>query len=122
MPNVRVYSQLTRHGAQDRGEYRQAAGVAASKVIRACRFRCPLLGVKRTFVQLTSMSAFDPKRTSRLHQSPLQRQFLQLGECSIGYAGTLCFWQIDKAIRPTVHEHDGDLLCPAIFAGVLFWG
>src|SRR5262249_29888926 len=27
-----------------------------------CR-RCPLLGVKRTFIQLTLMSAFDPKRT-----------------------------------------------------------
>jgi hypothetical protein len=26
-------------------------------------FRCPLLGVKRTFFQLAPMSAFDPKRT-----------------------------------------------------------
>jgi hypothetical protein len=26
--------------------------------------QCPLLGAKRTFLQLTSMSAFDPKRTS----------------------------------------------------------
>src|SRR5262249_15046803 len=50
------------------------------------------------------------------------RQFLQLGECSIGYSDTLCFWQIDKAIRPAAHEHDGDLLCPVVFAGVLFWG
>ena len=25
--------------------------------------QCPLLGVKRTFVQVASMSAFDPKRT-----------------------------------------------------------
>ena len=29
MPNVRVYSQLTRHGAPDHYEYRQAAGVGA---------------------------------------------------------------------------------------------
>ena len=27
------------------------------------RPQCPLLEVKRTFLQLTSMSAFDPKRT-----------------------------------------------------------
>src|SRR5215469_3006566 len=27
-------------------------------------FQCPLLGVKRTFLELVSMSAFDPKRTS----------------------------------------------------------
>ena len=26
-------------------------------------FQCPLLGVKRTFLQAASMSAFDPKRT-----------------------------------------------------------
>src|SRR5262249_12951588 len=30
----------------------------------AAEFQCPLFGVKQTFLQLTSMSAFDPKRTS----------------------------------------------------------
>jgi hypothetical protein len=28
--------------------------------------QCPLLGVKRTFVQVASMSAFDPKQTYEL--------------------------------------------------------
>jgi len=29
-------------------------------------FQCPLLGVKRTWIESALMSAFDPKRTSQL--------------------------------------------------------
>jgi len=36
----------------------------ADSVRQKSAAQCPLLGVKQTFLQLTSMSAFDPKRTS----------------------------------------------------------
>ena len=32
--------------------------------------QCPLLGVKQTLLQLTSMSAYDPKRTSAITRDP----------------------------------------------------
>src|SRR5215469_6079386 len=49
-------------GAADRGEYRQVIGIVASKVIHV-PVPMSAFGVKRTFVQVASMSAFDPKRT-----------------------------------------------------------
>jgi hypothetical protein len=46
----------------------------------AAEFQCPLLGVKRTFSNLTSMSANDPKRTWA-HCDPEQVRCRTLRHC-----------------------------------------
>src|SRR5215470_13067599 len=43
----------------------------------ATEFQCPLLGVKRTFLHLASMSAFDPKRTLPWRSSTDFRRFAE---------------------------------------------
>src|SRR5215472_16366265 len=57
----------------------------ASGKNHATEFQCPLLGVKRTFIQLTLMSAFDPKRTWRFDRPVASRQVPSLPRSASPY-------------------------------------
>jgi hypothetical protein len=46
------------------------------------KFQCPLLGVKRTLVLRSAMSAFDPFETSHAAQAPVAQVFRPLFQAS----------------------------------------
>jgi hypothetical protein len=46
--------------------------------------RCPLLGVKRTFPELTSMSAFDPKSDMGSQSSRLNLVYFDVSDLTLG--------------------------------------